>query len=64
MSIIFPTQAKKKVVLKIFLPLTRPHSRMCIRIYIFKQTSKTKKNTKKAKDTKKEKRIQPEIRLK
>ena len=35
----------------IFLPLTRPHIRVCIRIYIFN----FKKNTKKVKETKEEK---------
>ena len=57
---------------KIFLSLTRLHSRMCIKIYVFnfkKQTNKPKKqkqnkNTKKAKETKEEKRISPENRLK
>ena len=56
----------KKVVLfpainrvKIFLPITRWHSRMCIRIYIFnfrKQETKTikKQESKKAKETKEE----------
>ena len=56
----------KKVVLlpeagrvKNFLSLTRSHSRMCIRIYIFhfkkqaSKKSKTKKNTKKEKKLKK-----------
>ena len=62
------TKAKKKVVLfpeigrmKFFLSLTRPHSGVCIRIYIFnikKQTNKQKKkNIKKAKETKEEKII-------
>ena len=66
----------KKVVLfpeigrvKLFLSLTRPHSRMCIRVLSFsfkKQTSKQKapKIQKKAKETKEEKRIFPENRLK
>ena len=56
---------------KIFLSLTRPYSRICIRIYIFnfkKQTSKKQQQQqqeyKKAKETKKEKRISPENRLK
>ena len=45
---------------KIFLSLTRPYSRICIRIYIFnfkKQTNKQKKKqkTKQNKNTKKEK---------
>ena len=64
----------KKVVLfpeidrvKFFSSLTRPHSRMCIRIHVFnfkKQTNKPKnKNTKKAKETKEEKRISQENRL-
>ena len=61
----------KKVVLfpeidriKIFISLTQPHSRMCIRIYLFnfkksKQTSKqkTNKKTKKAKECKEKKRM-------
>ena len=62
------TKARKKVVLfpeigrmKFFLSLTRPHSGVCIRIYIFnikKQTNKQKKkNIKKAKETKEEKII-------
>ena len=66
---------KKKVVLfpeiglvKIFSSLTRPHSRMCIRIYIFliskKQRNKQKtKKTKKTKETIEEKRISLENRL-
>ena len=66
---------EKKVVLfpeigqvKKILSLTLPHSRMCIRIYIFnfkKQTNKQKKTRiqKKAKETK-EKRISSENRLK
>ena len=59
---------------KIFLSLTRPHSRMCIKIYIFnfkKQTNNQKnqkqKKTrfqKKEKETEEEKRIFPEDRLK
>ena len=65
---------KRKVVLfpeigrvKYFLSLTRPHSRMCIKIYIFnfkKQTSTKIKNTKNAKETREEKRISPENGLK
>ena len=55
----------KKVVLfpemrrvKIFLSFTRPHCRMCIRIYIFHLENKTKKTRRqKAKETKEEKRI-------
>ena len=51
-----------------FLKLTRSHSRMCIRIYVFnfkKQTNKQKnKNTIKARQTEQEKRISPENRLK
>ena len=49
------------------LSLSRPHSLMCIRIYIFnfkKQTTKKNKNTKKEKENKEEKRIPPENRLK
>ena len=67
----------KKVVLfpeigrvKKILSLTRPHSQICIRIYIFlfqrtssKQTNK-KQETKKTKETKEEKRISPEKQLK
>ena len=64
-------QAKKKVVLfpeivwvKTFLSLTRPHSRMCIRIYAFdfKNKQKTTKITRgqKAKEAKDEKRISVE----
>ena len=48
-----------------FLSLTRPHSRICIRIYNFnfkKQTKKQKK--KKIKRRKEEKRIYPKNRLK
>ena len=70
---------QKKVVLfletsrvKKFLSLTRSHSRMCIRTYIFnfkkqakkKKEAKQSKNTKKAKETKEEKKIFPESRLK
>ena len=66
---------KKKVLfpeigrVKILLSLTRPHSRMCSRIYIFnfknEQTNKQKsKNKKNPKETKEEKRISPENRLK
>ena len=69
---------QKKVVLfletsrvKKFLSLTRSHSRMCIRTYIFnfkkqakKKKAKQSKNTKKAKETKEEKKIFPESRLK
>ena len=51
-----------------FLSLTRPHSQMCIRIYIFnlkKQRNEQKKEEhKKSKKTKEEKRISPENRLK
>ena len=51
-----------------FLKLTRSHSRMCIRIYVFnfkKQTNKQKnKNTIKARETEQEKRISPKNRLK
>ena len=74
-------KAKKKVVLfpeigrvKIFISLTRPHSRMCMAIYIFnfkKQTNKQKKKreykkSKKKKTTKEaneEKRIFPKYPL-
>ena len=57
---------------KNFLSLTRPHSRMCMRIYIFnfkKQTKKKKekekkKEYKKATETIEEKIIFPENRLK
>ena len=67
---------QKKVILlpeigrvKFFLSFIRPHSRICIGIYIFifkKQTNKQKKtkkknrNTKKAKETKEQKRVYPE----
>ena len=72
----------KKVVLfpeigrvKKILSLTRPHSQICIRIYIFlfqrtssKQTNKKQTNkkqeTKKTKETKEEKKISPEKQLK
>ena len=66
----------KKVVLfpeigrvKMFLSLIHPHSRMCIRTYIFnikKQTSKQqkKKRIKKVKGTKEEQRISLKNRLK
>ena len=73
---LFLLQVKKEVLLpeiwlvKIFLSLTltRPHIRMCIKIYILmfkKQTNKQKnrqtnnqnKNTKKVKETKEEKKI-------
>ena len=55
-----------------FLSLTCPHSRICIRIYIFnfkKQANKQKKKKKrkeynKANETKEEKRISPENRFK
>ena len=72
-------KAKKKVVLfpeigrvKIFISLTRPHSRMCMAIYIFnfkKQTNKQKKkqeykkNKKKTKEVNEEKRISPKYPL-
>ena len=49
--------------IKIFLSLTRPHSRMCIRIYILnfkKQTNKQKNNKKKNKNTKKAKETKEE----
>ena len=51
------------------LSLTRPHSRMCIKICIFKfkkhQTNKQKTRIqKKTKETNEEKRISPENRLK
>ena len=67
------TLGRKKVVMfpeigrvKFFWSLTRPHSRMCIRIYIFhfktqqinKQTNK-KARIKKAKETKEEQWISP-----
>ena len=52
---------------EIFLSVTRRHSRMCIRIYIFdfkKQTNKQKtKNTKNVQETKEEKRISPETSI-
>ena len=65
------SQVNKQVVLftetagwKVYLSLTRPYSRMCIRIYIFNfikpQTNNNKNKTKKSK----EKRISPENRLK
>ena len=68
------SQAEKKSSLvsgnrpgKKFLSLIRQHSRMCIKVYIFKfkkhQTNK-KQESKKAKETKEEKRISPENRLK
>ena len=41
---------------KTFLSLTRPHSRMCLRIYIFNFKNK-EKTTKKVKESKEEKRI-------
>ena len=59
----------KKVVLfseigrvKNFLSFTRPHSRMCIRIYIFNLKTKQKTTTRrqKPKETKKGKRISVE----
>ena len=37
--------------MKTFLSLTRPHSRMCIRIYIFNFKKKKKKKKKKNKQT-------------
>ena len=40
---------------KKILSLTRPHSRMCIRIYIFDKKKKTRQ--KKGKETKEEKTI-------
>ena len=50
---------------KNFLSLTRPHSRMCIRIYNFTFKKQTKKQgLKKGKKTKEEKRIYPENRFK
>ena len=58
-------QGQKEVVLfpkidrvTFFIIHPRPHSQMCIRIYIFnfkKQTNKINKNTKKARETKEEK---------
>ena len=43
--------------LKIVLSLTRPHSQMCIRPYIFNQKKNKQARTQKAKETKEEKRI-------
>ena len=48
--------------MKLFLSLTRLHSRMCIRIYIF--NFKKQEYKKKAKEIKEEKRISPENWLK
>ena len=46
---------------KIFLSVTRPHNRMCIRIYIFNFKESTKKHEdKKVKETKEQKRISVE----
>ena len=51
---------------KTFLSLTRPHSRVCIRIYIFnfkkanKQAKKTNKKTKKTRKQKKQKKTKEE----
>ena len=47
-----------------FLSLTRPHSRICIRIYNFNFKKQTKKQKKKIKRRKEEKRIYPKNRLK
>ena len=49
---------------KKFLSLTRPHSRICIRIYIFNFKKQQKKAIKKAKETKEENIISSENRLK
>ena len=47
--------------LKIFLSLSRPHCRMCIRIYIFNLKKQPKvTGIQKAKETKEEKRISVE----
>ena len=67
----------KKVLLlaigrvKVFLLLIRPHSGMCIKMYIFKfkkqqtnNNNKRKQASKKAKEHNEEKRISPENRLK
>ena len=64
--VLFPQIGRVKKILSV----TGPHSRMCIRIYIFnfksqtnKQKKKKNKNTKKVEETK-EKRVPPENRLK
>ena len=58
-------KAKKKVVLfpeigrvKIFISLTRPHSRMCMAIYIFNFKKQTNKQKKKREYKKKQKKKQ------
>ena len=62
---------QKKVVLfpeidwvNFFLSLTRPHSRMCMRIYIFNFKKQRNQEYKKVKETKEEKKISPENWLK
>ena len=57
----------KKIVLfpeigrvRIFLSLTRPHSRMCIRINIFSLKKRDQEDKKQKKKTKEEKRISAE----
>ena len=48
-----------------FLSLTRPHSRICIRIYIFKfKKQRNNQKNKKAKETEEEKKISQENQLK
>ena len=62
---------QKKVVLfpeidwvNFFLSLTRQHSRMCMRIYIFNFKKQRNQEYKKVKETKEEKKISPENWLK